>query len=101
MNTCPRCKNPTEQTDNYCRHCGKSMRPGQGFLFTHAGIVLMALILGPFALPCVWMSRVIGTTAKWLYTLLLAAMGVYLVLMLHQSYLMIQEAAHMMMGGGL
>ncbi len=101
MTQCPRCHAPVEEQDNYCRQCGKSLRPGTGFLFSHTGIILMALVLGPFALPCVWMSKLITTPAKWIYTLLLALMSVYLCIMLHQSYLMIQDAAQLMLGAGL
>ena len=38
---CKRCHAEIRDTDNYCHACGKSLKPGQGFLFTHAGIILM------------------------------------------------------------
>ena len=63
MNPCPRCSNPIDETDNFCRHCGRSLKPGTGFLFSHPGIILMAFVLGPFALPFVWLSKTIGGPA--------------------------------------
>ena len=97
MNTCPRCQNPTDETDNYCRHCGRSLKPGTGFLFSHTGIILLAFVLGPFSLPFVWMSKTIGLGAKWIYTALLALISVYFVMVCYRSFLMLQEAAQTLM----
>ena len=99
MNTCPRCHNPIEETDNYCRFCGRSLKPGTGFLHSHSGIILLALVLGPFALPAVWTSKIISSAAKWIYTVLLLAMGVYLAFAFYHAYLMMQDAAQLMLGG--
>ncbi len=100
MKECPRCHCPVDETDNYCRACGRSLRPGTGFLFTHSGIILLAVVLGPFALPVVWMSKLISTPAKWIYTALLALLTVYLIHAFYQAYLLMQDAAQMMLGGG-
>lgn len=100
MNPCPRCSNPIDETDNFCRHCGRSLKPGTGFLFSHTGIILMAFVLGPFALPFVWLSKTIDTAAKWIYTVLLAAVGVYFAVLCYHSFLLVQEAAQLMLGGG-
>ena len=82
---CSRCHAQIRETDNYCHACGKSLKPGRGFLFTHAGIILMALVLGPLALPFVWMSKAISFAAKLLYTAALLLLGVYLVYALWQA----------------
>ena len=100
MKECPRCHCPVDETDNYCRACGRSLRPGTGFLFTHSGIILLAVVLGPFALPVVWMSKLISTPANWIYTALLALLTVYLIHAFYQAYLLMQDAAQMMLGGG-
>lgn len=71
-----------------------------GFLYSHSGIILLALVLGPLALPVVWTSKIIGTAAKWIYTALLLAMGVYLAVAFYRAYLLIQDAAQLMLGGG-
>ncbi len=100
MLSCPRCGQPIEQTDCYCRRCGKALQPGRGFLFSHTGIILLALVLGPFALPLVWISKIISPLAKWIYTILLLAVGIYFVVVCYHLYLSIQDAASLMLGGG-
>ena len=99
-NVCPKCRRPVDETDNYCRACGRSLQPGTGFLYSHSGIILLALVLGPLALPMVWTSKIIGTAAKWIYTVVLLAMGVYLAVAFYQAYLLIQDATQTMLGGG-
>ena len=95
---CTRCHGLIEETDNYCRFCGKSLKPGRGFLFTHAGIILMALILGPFALPFVWLSKVISPAAKIIYTIVLLLVGFYLAITLYNAFHMLNSSLQMMMG---
>lgn len=97
MNPCPRCHNPTDESDNYCRHCGRSLKPGTGFLFSHLGIILTAFVLGPFALPFVWMSKIIGRGAKWMYTALLALLSVYFAFLFYHSFLLAREAAQLLL----
>ncbi len=100
MNACPRCHSPVDETDNYCRACGRSLRPGTGFVFSHSGIILLALVLGPFVLPVVWTSKLISTPAKWIYTALLLLFSLYLAHAFYQAYLLMQDAAQLMLGGG-
>lgn len=95
---CSRCQAQILETDNYCHACGKSLKPGRGFLFTHPGIILMALVLGPLALPFVWMSRVISLTAKIIYTVVLVVIGFYVVLSLWKAFSMVNTSLQMMMG---
>ena len=83
---CPKCGILIEDTDNFCRHCGRGLKPGQGFLHSHTGIILMMLILGPFALPLVWTSKQMGMVAKIIYTVIMVIMGYYLVLACKQVY---------------
>ncbi len=96
---CARCRAEIRETDNYCHNCGKSLKPGRGFLFTHGGIILMALILGPLALPFVWMSKVISPTAKIIYTAVLLAIGFYIGLSLYKVFTYMNNSLQMMMGG--
>lgn len=95
---CPRCHAEIRDTDNYCHACGKSLKPGRGFLFTHGGIILMALVLGPFALPFAWMSKVISPTAKIIYTVVLVALGFYLVFSIYQAFSYMNNSLQMIMG---
>lgn len=99
--TCPKCRFSCDETDNFCRRCGKSLKPGTGFLYSHSGILLLALILGPFALPAVWGSKLIGATAKWVYTVVLLVIGVYLAVACWHAYLLATQAAQAFLGAGL
>jgi len=97
--TCSHCHSTVEQTDNYCRVCGRSLKQGYSFWFTHTGIILMALVVGPFALPCVWMSKVIGPIAKWIYSLFLLLMGYYLVMMCYRLFTLVQTSMSLLTNG--
>ena len=89
---CSRCHAQIRETDNYCHACGKSLKPGRGFLFTHSGIIVMALVLGPLALPFVWLSKAISLSAKLIYTAVLLILGVYLVYALMQAVSLINSS---------
>jgi len=98
--TCLKCGGWCDESDNFCRRCGRALKPGNGFLNSHTGIILLALVLGPFALPAVWTSKRISRTAKWVYSLLLLLMGYYLVVACWQVYKISLESAKLLMGGG-
>jgi hypothetical protein len=95
---CSRCRAEIHEADNYCHNCGKSLKPGRGFLFTHTGIILMALVLGPFALPFVWLSKVLSPLAKIIYTVLLLIFGFYLVYSLFHMFSLVQESMQTLLG---
>jgi len=76
---CPKCRLLIEDTDNFCRYCGRRLKAGSGFIYSHAGIILLMLIAGPFALPWVWMSKRISRASKIIYSILMLLMGYYLV----------------------
>jgi len=95
---CKRCQAEVRADDNYCHACGKSLKPGHGFLFTHTGIILMALVLGPFVLPFVWMSRVISPLAKVIYTVLFLVLGFYFIYSLMHIFTLMQQSVQMLMG---
>ncbi len=96
---CSRCRAEIREADNYCHNCGKSLKPGRGFLFTHGGIIIMALVLGPLALPFVWMSKVISPTAKIIYTALLLLTGFYIVYSLWKAFTYMNTSLQQMMNG--
>lgn len=64
------CGGTIDSQDRYCRHCGKGQSKFVPFRYTHAGIILFSLIIGPLVLPFVWNSPVITKTAKIVYTVL-------------------------------
>ena len=89
---CPRCRVQVRETDHYCYNCGRSLKRGYGFVYTHSGIILMSLVLGPLALPFVWLSKRIHPIFKIIYTLILLAMSYYIVIMFMQAYSAMQDA---------
>jgi len=95
---CKHCHAEVRDSDNYCHACGKSLKPGRGFLFTHTGIILMALVLGPFALPFVWMSKTLGPVAKIIYTVILLFVGFFLIQSLVHIFTLTQQSMQMLMG---
>ncbi len=97
--TCPGCHVAVGADDNYCRACGRSLKKGYGFCYSHSGIILLALVLGPLALPWVWLSKRIGTVAKIIYSLVLFVIGYYLVLTCYQVFQLVQQATQLMLGG--
>lgn len=88
---CKRCQAKIRETDNYCYNCGKTLKRGYGFLYTHTGIILMSLVIGPFALPLVWLSKKIGPLFKIIYTLILLVLGYIFVLMCVRVYSSMNE----------
>ncbi len=85
---CKSCHLVVAPEDCFCRHCGKSLKPGYGFFYSHTGIILMGCLLGPLALPWVWCSNQIGRLAKIIYTLILMLVGIYIVWCFYRAYQM-------------
>ena len=90
--TCPHCHLTADPSDNFCRHCGRSLQPRYGFFYSHSGIILLAFLLGPLALPIVWMSKRISLVSKLIYSLLLVAMGICLIKMFLGIYQLVFAA---------
>lgn len=67
-------------------------------MFSHAGIILMGLVLGPFALPFVWISKVISPVAKIIYTLVFLLVGFYLVYSLVHIFTLMQQSMQLLIG---
>lgn len=88
---CPSCRQPVEETDCYCRHCGRTLQPRMGFWYSHTGILVMALLAGPFALICVWMSRKISYSAKWIWTLAIGLISFYLFYSMYRTVVVMQS----------
>ena len=97
--TCPRCHLTIDQTDNYCRHCGRNLHPGRGFFHSHIGIILLSIVLGPFALPWVWTSHRIGMVAKICYTAILGLLGIMLVQLCIGVYQLTLNTTQLLLGG--
>ena len=92
MSICRRCRQPIEETDCYCRHCGKSLKPRMGFWYDHGGVLLLTLCAGPFSLPFVWFSRKLSLLAKWLWTVGILLFSIYAVYSLFKVMILVKEA---------
>ena len=97
---CIRCGGLCDPADNFCRRCGRALKPGRGFIHSHAGILVLALVLGPFALPAVWTSQRISTASKWIYTLVLGIIGYYLIVACWHIYQLSMQSMQLLMGSG-
>lgn len=97
--TCRHCQSIIDETDHYCRQCGRSLKPGYNFWFSHTGIILLSLVAGPFALPFVWMSKVIGPAAKWIYSAILLLIGYYFAVFCYKFFLLVQESLSLLSQG--
>lgn len=98
--TCKSCHVRVEETDNFCRHCGRSLKQGYSFIYSHTGLIVLAFVLGPFALPCVWLSHRISLIAKLIYTVIFALIGYYFVVACYRIFQLTQLAAQELLGGG-
>lgn len=89
MSLCPRCHGAIDETDCYCRHCGRPLQPRRGFWFSHWGLLLQVLCIGPFTLVCVWLSRRISWAAKWAWTAGIVLFSVYLIYGIYKAVLLL------------
>jgi len=53
---CWNCSGTIEAGDAYCRYCGKGQGQSVPFRYTHAGIIVFSLLIGPLTLPFIWKS---------------------------------------------
>lgn len=96
---CPKCRTLIDSEDNFCRRCGRSLRPGTGFWYTHSGVILLTFVLGPFALIPLWMSKLIGRTAKIFYTLGIVLLSAYMAFVCWQTYTLLKDMLDYSMQG--
>ncbi|WP_178338005.1 zinc ribbon domain-containing protein [Candidatus Avelusimicrobium facis] len=89
---CPRCRFEADEADCYCRHCGKPLRPYMGFWYDHGGVLLLTLIVGPFSLIPLWLSRKLSVSAKLAWTVGIGVVSAYLAWSLYRSVLLFKEA---------
>lgn len=91
MPYCPKCRQEIDELDNFCRRCGKPLKPGTGFWYSHSGIILLMLVLGPFALITVFLSKIISPTAKAVYCVVILLFTIYLGYACWQFFVLMQE----------
>ncbi len=91
MPFCPKCRQEIDELDNFCRSCGKPLKPGTGFWYSHSGIILLMLVLGPFALIPVFLSKTLSTAAKAIYCVVILLFTVYLCYACWQFFVLMQQ----------
>jgi hypothetical protein len=94
---CTRCGTAIDAEDHFCRVCGVQLRPLCGGEFAPVQIVaerkpappsysdnrlivliMLFLVLGPFALPMLWKSKAFTRPWKWIWTLVVISFTVFL-----------------------
>ena len=101
MFVCSRCRTAVDPKDCYCRHCGKSLQPRMGFWYDHGGILLLTLVIGPFSLIPLWISRKLTLKSKGLWTGGIVLISAYLAYALYRSFLLFKEAASLLFSAGM
>jgi len=75
---CWTCDHPLAPTDRYCGHCGQGQDDFLAWYYRPLWIVVLALtVLGPFVLPLVWRTPRLDRTGKWVLSLAILALSVY------------------------
>ena len=83
---CWHCKNSIETKDAYCRYCGKGQGQHVPFRYTHVGIILLSLLLGPLTLPFIWKSPKISKTSRVGYVLLNLLITSFMLILLFDMF---------------
>ena len=84
---CWHCGIQIDAPDHYCRHCGKGQGSRIPWYYHPAGLALLTVTaLGPFVLPLVWKSPMIGRRSKTAATAAIAAFTLYVGLKLVELY---------------
>lgn len=79
MAACWVCQKTIDDADAYCRYCGKGQGPNIGWYYHPAAMVFLAIFaLGPFVLPLVWKSPKLTERGRWVGTILVGALTVYM-----------------------
>jgi hypothetical protein len=83
---CRRCFKVIDATDGFCRYCGQNQSPSEAWYYHPVWILVLSFaVLGPFALPLVWMSSRMTRKIKWILT---AVIVIYTLLVFYYFYLL-------------
>jgi hypothetical protein len=84
-----------DSLDNYCRKCGKGQDAHIPWQYSHWGLALLTIAIGPFSLVYVWRSPVISRNARMAYTGFILLLTWFLV----SSFLRLWNFYQAMLGG--
>jgi hypothetical protein len=77
--SCWSCKSPLDGAGRYCHHCGNGQGRFLQWYYQPMWIaVLTVTVLGPLSLLLVWRTPRLGRPSKWIGTLLIVGVTVYL-----------------------
>jgi len=76
---CWRCDHPIDASDRYCRRCGEGQGAWLAWYYRPVWIAVLALTaLGPFAVVLIMRTPRLSPAAKWVASVGLVALFVYL-----------------------
>jgi hypothetical protein len=76
---CWSCHRALDPDDRYCRRCGQGQGAFVAWYYRPLWIALLAFTaLGPFALLLIWRTPRLGTSGKWIASLALIAVSVWI-----------------------
>jgi len=79
MTRCWKCDRAIDAEDRFCRGCGEGQGTALTWYYRPIWIALLALTaLGPFALLLIWRTPALERTAKWVASIALIAVTVWI-----------------------
>ena len=75
---CKKCRRRIDEDDRFCRHCGYRQKKGPAWYYHPVSIAVLGfVVVGPLALPLVWLSPQMSRPAKVLMTTALTLYSIF------------------------